>query len=129
MKRAPHNPAFLNPDELQALGLKTGDRIEISSEHGKIEAVVQVDKALRPGVVSISHCWGGLPDKAGPGVNVNLLISCETDDGALLLTGAKTACTCDLCRDRDPAARFQHVNEIVQALLPSSTSGRTCEPV
>ena len=29
------------------------------------------------------------------------------------------------CLDRDPAARFQHVNEIVQALSPSSTSGRT----
>jgi anaerobic selenocysteine-containing dehydrogenase len=79
VSRAPHNPAFLNPDELKALNLKAGDRIEIASANGCIEAVVQPDKTLRPGVVSISHCWGGLPGKDGPGVNVNMLISCETD--------------------------------------------------
>ncbi len=69
----------MNPAELETLGLRRGDKIEIASQHGKIEAIVQPDKTLRRGVVSMSHCWGGLTEDSGPGVNVNLLISCDTD--------------------------------------------------
>jgi anaerobic selenocysteine-containing dehydrogenase len=59
--------------------LEPGDAVEIASAHGAVQAVVQPDARVRPGVVSITHSWGGLPDQSGPGVNVNLLISCETD--------------------------------------------------
>ena len=79
LKRVPYNPAFMNPEELAERGLEPGDTVEVASEHGQIEAVVQPDKALRRGVISISHCWGGLPGKSGPGVNTNLLISCSAD--------------------------------------------------
>jgi anaerobic selenocysteine-containing dehydrogenase len=75
LQRVPCNPAYLAPDELAALGLAAGDAVEIASEHGRIEAVVQPDKSLRPGVVSIAHCWGGAGDQ--PGVNVNRLIACD----------------------------------------------------
>lgn len=78
LERAPYNPAYLNPDELAALDLAAGEVIEIASEHGSIEAIVQPDKNLRPGVVSIAHGWGGLPGRDGPGVNVNRLIACDT---------------------------------------------------
>jgi anaerobic selenocysteine-containing dehydrogenase len=64
----------MNPAEFAALGIVPGDRVEIASEHGSIETVAQPDKALRPGVVSISHCWGGLPGGEGAGANTNLLI-------------------------------------------------------
>ena len=77
LKRHPENPAFLNPRELESLGLAAGDRIEIASAHGRIETAVQPDEKLRPGVVSISHCFGGIADDDGPGVNVNRLISCS----------------------------------------------------
>jgi anaerobic selenocysteine-containing dehydrogenase len=79
LRRVPYNPAYLNPDELAELGLQTGDRVEISSRHGQIEAVVQPDKRLRRGVISISHCWGDLPGQSGPGINVNLLLTSRSD--------------------------------------------------
>jgi anaerobic selenocysteine-containing dehydrogenase len=79
LKRLPYNPAFLNPEEFESLGLLPGDRIEVASAHGTLEAIAQPDQALRPGVVSIAHCWGGLPGRDGPGVNVNLLISADSD--------------------------------------------------
>jgi anaerobic selenocysteine-containing dehydrogenase len=79
-KRLPHNPAWLHPDDLAALGIASGHRLAIESAHGRIEAVAEADDSMRPGVVSISHGWGGLPDDAldatdphGAGVNVNRL--------------------------------------------------------
>ena len=75
----PCNPAYLNPEDLEKLGVEPGDAVEISSTHGSIVAVAETDKALRPGVVSISHCWGGLPGQAGPGANTNLLVACDQD--------------------------------------------------
>ncbi|MEO6718183.1 MAG: molybdopterin-dependent oxidoreductase [Novosphingobium sp.] len=75
----PGNPAFLHPDELAGLGLAAGDRVEIASQHGRIVAVAKADPALRRGVVSISHCWGGLPGTEGAGANTNLLIAADRD--------------------------------------------------
>jgi anaerobic selenocysteine-containing dehydrogenase len=82
LRHDPVNPAYMHPGELDDLGLAPGDRVEIASEHGRIETVARPDKAVRRGVVSIAHCWGGLPDEqgtegAGPGVNVNLLIPAD----------------------------------------------------
>lgn len=77
LKRDPANPAYMHPSELDALGLAPGDRVEIASEHGRIETVAQPDKAVRRGVVSIAHCWGGLPGEEGPGANTNLLIAAD----------------------------------------------------
>jgi anaerobic selenocysteine-containing dehydrogenase len=78
LKLDPVNPAYLNPAEFAPLGLEPGDRLEIASEHGRIEAVAQPDPMLRPGVVSMAHCWGGLPkDAAAAGSNVNLLIASD----------------------------------------------------
>lgn len=78
-RRLPYNPAFLHPDDLAALGLSPGDYAELRSETGRIEAIVQPDDRLKPGVVSISHCWGGLPDDGVPfeekGASTNLLVS------------------------------------------------------
>ena len=77
LKHDPCNPAYLHPDELKELGVVPGDKVEIAAEHGCIIAVAQPDKLLRKGVVSISHCWGGLPGGDGPGANTNLLVATD----------------------------------------------------
>jgi len=68
------NPAFMHPSELDDLGLAPGDTVEIASDHGSIRTIAQPDKAVRRGVVSIAHNWGGLPGEKGAGANTNLLI-------------------------------------------------------
>ena len=35
--------------------------MEIVSDHSRIIGIVEPDDHLRPGVVSMSHCYGGLP--------------------------------------------------------------------
>lgn len=80
-KRTPYNPAYLHPDDLAALGIVAGDRIEIVSAHGRIVAIAGEDRDVRSGVVSIAHGWGALPgsneDPAVTGSAVNALI--DTD--------------------------------------------------
>jgi anaerobic selenocysteine-containing dehydrogenase len=56
------NPAFMHPQELAALQVADGDIVEVHSRHGAIPAVVTASDDIRPGVISMSHCWGGSPD-------------------------------------------------------------------
>jgi len=82
-QRRPYNPAFLNPEDLRALGAEDGDAIRITSDHGSIYAVVEADENVRPGVVSLTHGWGGEPVEPGGEwdgtANVNLLVACDRD--------------------------------------------------
>jgi anaerobic selenocysteine-containing dehydrogenase len=59
--RARHNPAFLHPTDLAGLGMVAGDVVEIRSDRAAILAVAEADDTVRPGTVSISHAFGGLP--------------------------------------------------------------------
>jgi anaerobic selenocysteine-containing dehydrogenase len=86
-RRRPYNPAWLNPRDLEQLGLTSGDKVEIVSDHGRITAFVQADETVRPGVVSMSHGWGPLPDDTDDGGTqgspVNRLVSSERDVEAI----------------------------------------------
>ena len=62
--RRTHNPAFLNPADLVLHGVTSGDIIRIRSEHGEIQGVAEADSRLRPGTLSMSHCFGTNPDEA-----------------------------------------------------------------
>jgi anaerobic selenocysteine-containing dehydrogenase len=61
-KRA-YNPAFIHPDDLSALGVKSGASVEIRSTHDRVLAVAEADDSLRPGVVAMTHAFGGQPDE------------------------------------------------------------------
>lgn len=74
--RVPTNPAFLHPADLAALGLVDGEAIDMRSEFGSIRTVVQSDESLKPGTVSMTHCWSDmLGEGAAKGANVNELTS------------------------------------------------------
>ena len=77
------NPAYMHPRDLAALGIAAGEIIEVYSAHGRIPAVAAASDDIKPGVVSMSHCWGGSPGTASEtdarvreiGSNTNRLIS------------------------------------------------------
>ncbi len=62
--RRAHNPAYLNPADIAQYGMTSGDIIAIISEHGEIKGVVEAEPRLRPGTLSMSHCFGTNPDEA-----------------------------------------------------------------
>ncbi len=62
-RRKPYNPAFMNPEDLARLGLKSGDMVTIRSPHDSIRGVVEAERDLRPGVISMSHAFGVNPDE------------------------------------------------------------------
>jgi anaerobic selenocysteine-containing dehydrogenase len=56
--------------------------VRIVSDHDAIEAIVEPDEDVRPGVVSMAHSWGGLPDEGRVeevGSYTGLLISTDRD--------------------------------------------------
>jgi anaerobic selenocysteine-containing dehydrogenase len=61
----PYNPCFVHPDDLAALGCADGAVLELTSDHGSITVVAESDDTLRRGVLSITHCYGGLPGDDG----------------------------------------------------------------
>ncbi len=56
------NPAFMHSQELAELQVSDGDIVEVHSRHGAIPAVAKASDDIRPGVISMSHCWGGSPE-------------------------------------------------------------------
>jgi anaerobic selenocysteine-containing dehydrogenase len=82
-RRHPANPAFLHPDDLQELGIRSGQAVRIESEHDFVYAVAQASQEVPCGVVSMAHARGGDPDDdaefATLGGNTGRLVSCERD--------------------------------------------------
>ncbi len=78
-----HNPAFLHPEDIAELGLQSGQAVRIESQRAAITGIVEADKNLRRGLVSMSHCWGDTPEHddqyAQIGGNTGRLSSVEHD--------------------------------------------------
>jgi anaerobic selenocysteine-containing dehydrogenase len=83
MRGRSYNPAFIHPDDLARLGVAPGDLVEIRSEYDTITGVAEVDADLRPGVVSMSHGFGGIPgedeDPRIDGANTNRLLRTDVE--------------------------------------------------
>ena len=65
-RRYPVNPAFMNPEDMEAAGIPDAEMVEISSAHGTVLAVARRDASLRRGVISMTHCWGALDAASDP---------------------------------------------------------------
>ncbi|HWS47740.1 MAG TPA: molybdopterin-dependent oxidoreductase, partial [Acidimicrobiia bacterium] len=83
MRGRRYNPAFMHPDDLARLGIAAGDVVEIRSEYDAITSVAEADADLRPGVVSMSHNFGGNPgeneDPHIDGANTNRLLRTDAE--------------------------------------------------
>jgi len=54
----PDGAARVHPADADRLGLTDGDRVRVESKTGAIEATVELDDAMLPGVVSLPHGYG-----------------------------------------------------------------------
>ena len=81
--REAFNPLFVHSTDLEGLEVSNGDLLRIRSPYSSLTAVVRSDDSLRPGVVAMSHNFGGTVSDDGKvrtaGSNVNQLI----DGGAV----------------------------------------------
>jgi anaerobic selenocysteine-containing dehydrogenase len=82
-RRYRYNPAFMNPGDLEALGLSGGDVVEIESDHASILGVVESAPDVKAGVISMTHCFGDAPGSDGDvrsiGSNTGRLTPVERD--------------------------------------------------
>ncbi|MET0589393.1 MAG: molybdopterin-dependent oxidoreductase [Novosphingobium sp.] len=82
-ERAPYNPLCAHPSDLGRLGMGEGAECWVVSDNGRIPAIVKADATLKPGVVSMTHGYGGLwgedIDYRKRGASTSLLISLDRD--------------------------------------------------
>ena len=81
--RGTTNPAFMHPSDLEELGVRSGDVLEIESAHAMIYGVAEAAEDVMPGVISMAHAWGDpafSPKEVREiGASTNALISNEVD--------------------------------------------------
>ncbi len=78
----PRNLGYMNAADMADAGIRTGDWIEITSDHGSIQVIAEEDATVRRRVISVCHGFGGLPDEDDyikDGVSPNQLISTDRD--------------------------------------------------
>jgi anaerobic selenocysteine-containing dehydrogenase len=77
-RRHPYNAAYIHPDDLAEMDLEDCTEIVISADCGEVFAIAAADASMRRGVISMSHCWGWLPDEDVPytemGASTNRLV-------------------------------------------------------
>lgn len=64
-KKGTTNPAYMNPADLEDLGIKSGELVEIQGAYGMLIGVAEAAKDVKPGVVSMAHAWGDIPGNWG----------------------------------------------------------------
>jgi anaerobic selenocysteine-containing dehydrogenase len=97
---------LMNPDDVERLGLSAGAMAEVASRTGRVQAPVEIDPDIMPGVVSLPHGWGhSAPGSRlkvasrSPGVNSNLLadeMELDAPSGNAVLCGIPVSVTASL---------------------------------
>jgi len=60
------SPAYINAQDAAALGIKEGDGVLLTSQHGKIARPAAVTNRIIPGVIAIPHgCWKDIDEETG----------------------------------------------------------------
>jgi len=54
----PHGAMRMHPEDARALGLRDGSRAICTSERGELEVMIELDDALRTGMVTLPHGYG-----------------------------------------------------------------------
>jgi len=78
----PYNYAYMNPEDLTAMGLAEGEKISITSDLARIEGIIESDPTVRRGVISMTHGFGTLPEETvyeRDGSSTSMLISTDRD--------------------------------------------------
>jgi anaerobic selenocysteine-containing dehydrogenase len=110
VRKYTYNPAFMNPSDLETLGLVSGDIVEIKSSHSSILGVVEAEAAIRSGVISMPHAFGDAPgseqdrDVRVIGSNTGRLSSVDRDFDPYSGIPLMSAIPVNLTRVSDPAA-------------------------
>jgi anaerobic selenocysteine-containing dehydrogenase len=75
--KRPFNPVLMNPQAMESLGVKDGDRVRLDSGYGDVEGIVEASDDIAPGVVALAFGWGDPSDDRDvreKGCNVQRLI-------------------------------------------------------
>lgn len=75
--KRPFNPVLMNPQAMESLGVKDGDRVKLDSGYGDVEGIVEASDDIAPGVVALAFGWGDPSDERDvreKGCNVQRLI-------------------------------------------------------
>jgi anaerobic selenocysteine-containing dehydrogenase len=102
-----YNPAFMNPDDLEALGIAPGDVIEIRSDHAAILGVAEAEANLRRGIVSMPHAFGDAPT--------------DENDERVREIGSNTGRLTSVERNYDPYSGIPRMSSIPVQVSPGAT--------
>jgi anaerobic selenocysteine-containing dehydrogenase len=81
--RKPYNPICIHPEDATRYGLADGADVLVQSRFDQVRAIIEFDDGIRPGVASMTHCYGRNPDEAEDpridGASVGRLLSVEDE--------------------------------------------------
>ena len=75
--KRPFNPVLMNPQAMESLGLRDGDRVKLHSGFGDVVGIVEASNDIALGVVALAFGWGDPSDPRDvceKGCNVQRLI-------------------------------------------------------
>ncbi len=77
----PHGSLRMHPQDAAALQVNSGDQVACKSQRGSVQAVVQIDDSVRPGVVTLPHGYGmRYQDSAPMGPEINRMTAAAECD-------------------------------------------------